>query len=153
MLFRSLADNADEVAGVLAHEISHVEKRHRLTAMAQSAGLSATVAILFGDLGRVASAGADLLSLKFSRDHERDADSTGVGLLVKAGLQPAAMASFFRKMAAQGGSVPAFLSTHPPSEERFAAIEAAVALLPEAARAAKPLPLDYASIKAALPNR
>ena len=78
--------------------------------MAQSAGLSATVAILFGDLGRIASAGADLLSLKFSRDHERDADSTGLSLLVKAGLQPAAMASFFRKMAAQGGGVPALTS-------------------------------------------
>ena len=149
----ALADNADEVAGVLAHEISHVEKRHSLTAMAQSAGLSATVAILFGDLGRIASAGADLLSLKFSRDHERDADSTGLSLLVKAGLQPAAMASFFRKMAAQGGGVPAFLSTHPPSEERFAAIEAAVKLLPEAARRAKPLELDYASIKAAMPKK
>ena len=51
------------------------------------------------------------------------------------------------------GGVPAFLSTHPPSEERFAAIEAAVKLLPEAARRAKPLELDYASIKAALPKK
>ncbi len=149
----ALVDNADEVAGVLAHEISHVEKRHSLTSMAQSAGLTATVAILFGDLGRIASAGADLLSLKFSRDHERDADSTGLGLLVKAGLQPAPMASFFRKMAAQGGGVPAFLSTHPASEERFAAIDAAVKALPEAARSARPLDVDYAAIKAVLPKK
>jgi predicted Zn-dependent protease len=149
----ALADNADEVAGVLAHEISHVEKRHSLRAMAQSAGLYATVAILFGDLGRIASAGAELLSLKFSRDHEREADSNGLGLLVKGGLQPAAMASFFRKMAAQGGGVPAFLSTHPASEERFAAIDAAVKALPEAARAAAPLAFDYVAIKAALPKK
>jgi predicted Zn-dependent protease len=149
----ALADNADEVAGVLAHEISHVEKRHSLTAMAQSAGLYATVAILFGDFGRIAGAGADLLSLKFSRDHERQADSTGLGLLVRAGMEPAAMAAFFRKMAAQGGGVPAFLSTHPASEERFADIERAVKALPEAARHARPLDVDYAAIRAALPNR
>lgn len=146
----ALAASADEVAGVLAHEISHVEKRHSLTAMAQSAGLSATVSILFGDLGRLAGVGADLLNLKFSRDHEREADSAGLALLVKAGMTPSAMASFFRTMAAQGGGIPAFLSTHPASEERFTAIDAAVKALPEAARAAAPLAIDYAAIKANL---
>ena len=149
----ALAGSADEVAGVLAHEISHVEKRHSLTAMAQSAGLSATVSILFGDLGRLASVGADLLNLKFSRDHEREADSAGLALLVKAGMAPSAMASFFRTMAAQGSGIPAFLSTHPASEERFTAIDVAVKALPEAARAVAPLAIDYAAVKAALPKK
>ncbi len=149
----ALADSADEVAGVLAHEVSHVEKRHSLNAMAQSAGLYATVAILLGDFGRLASAGADLLNLKFSRDHEREADSEGLRLLVKAGLQPQATAAFFRKMAAQGGGVPAFLSTHPASEERFEAIERAVKVLPEAARLAPALDVDFAAVKAALPAK
>jgi predicted Zn-dependent protease len=149
----ALADSADEVAGVLAHEVSHVEKRHSLTGMAKTAGLYATVSLLIGDFGSLASAGANLLNLKFSRDHEREADSEGLRLLVKAGLQPEPMAGFFRKMAKQGGGVPAFLSTHPASEERFAAIESAVKLLPEAARAAAPLNVDYAKIKAALPAK
>ncbi len=149
----ALADSADEVAGVLAHEVAHVERRHSLNALAKSAGLYATTAIVFGDLGRIASAGADLLNLKFSRDHERDADRTGLDLLVKAGFEPSAMAAFFRKMAAQGAGVPAFLSTHPASEERFAEIERAVAALPAAARAAAPSKIDYAAIKAALPKK
>ena len=148
----ALADNADEVAGVLAHEVSHVEKRHSLTAMAQSAGLYATVAVLFGDMGRLAGMGADLLSRKFSRDHEREADSNGLPLLVQAGMAPQALAAFFRKMAAQGGGVPAFLSTHPASEERFTAIESAIAALPDAARRASPLAMDYTAVKTALPK-
>lgn len=147
-----LATSADEVAGVLAHEVSHVEKRHSLTALAQSAGLYATMSLLFGDLGQLGSVGSELLSRKFSRDHEREADSNGLALLVKAGMAPPALASFFRKMAGQGGSVPAFLSTHPASEERFADIERAIAALPAAARAAAPLDVDYRAIKAVLPK-
>jgi Zn-dependent protease with chaperone function len=147
----ALAGSADEVAGVLAHEVAHVERRHSLRGMIKSAGLYATASLVFGDFGSLAGVGADLLNLKFSRDNERDADSTGLTLLVKAGLEPSAMASFFRKMAAQGGGVPAFLSTHPASEDRFADIERAVKALPEAARAAPPLAVDYAVIKAALP--
>ena len=62
-----LATSADEVAGVLAHEVSHVEKRHSLTALAQSAGLYATMSLLFGDLGQLGSVGSELLSRKFSQ--------------------------------------------------------------------------------------
>lgn len=149
----ALASNADEVAGVLAHEVSHIEKRHSLKAMAQAAGMTATVALLFGDTGSLVSLGADLLSRKFSRDHEREADSEGLALLVKAGMAPAPMAAFFRTMAAQGAGIPAFLSTHPASEERFAAIDAAVKALPAAARDAPSLAVDYAAIKAALPKK
>jgi predicted Zn-dependent protease len=149
----ALAGSADEVAGVLAHEVAHVERRHSLRGMVKSAGLYATASLVFGDFASLAGIGADLLNLKFSRDHERDADSTGLTLLVKAGLEPSAMATFFRKMAAQGGGVPAFLSTHPASEDRFADIERAVKALPEAARAVSPLAYDYAGIKAALPAK
>lgn len=149
----ALADSADEVAGVLAHEVAHVERRHSLHGLAKSAGLYATAALVFGDLGRLAGAGADLLNLKFSRDHERDADRVGLDLLVKAGFAPAAMATFFRKMAAQGSGMPAFLSTHPAGEERFAEIERALQALPAAARAAAPSSIDYAAIKAALPQK
>jgi predicted Zn-dependent protease len=149
----ALAGSADEVAGVLAHEVAHVERRHSLRGMVKSAGLYATASLVCGDFASLAGIGADLLNLKFSRDHERDADRTGLTLLVKAGLEPSAMATFFRKMAAQGGGVPAFLSTHPASEDRFADIERAVKALPEAARAVSPLAYDYAGIKAALPAK
>lgn len=147
----ALAGSADEVAGVLAHEVAHVERRHSLRGMAKSAGLYAAVALFFGDFGRLSGAAADLLNLKFSRDNERDADSTGLALLVKAGLEPAPMAAFFRKMAADSVAVPAFLSTHPASEERFVDIDRAVKALPASARAVAPLAMDYAAVRAALP--
>ena len=144
-----LAGSAEEVAGVLAHEISHVEKRHSLKAMAKSLGLAATVSLVFGDLGGLASLGGDLLGLKFSRDHEIEADAEGLKSLVGAGLGPSGMASFFRRMAAQEKLDLGFLSTHPASEERFAAIDAAIKALPESARNAPLLPSDYAAIKTA----
>ena len=147
-----LASSAEEVAGVLAHEVMHVEKRHSLKAMAKSLGLMATVSLVLGDLGGLVSLGNDLLGLKFSRDHETEADREGLKALVGAGLAPQGMATFFRKMAAQEKLDLGFLSTHPGSEERFAAIDAAIKALPDAARNAPPLPVDYAAIKALLPK-
>ena len=148
----NLAGSAEEVAGVLAHEVMHVEKRHSLKGMAKALGLAATVSLVFGDLGGLASLGGDLLGLKFSRDHELEADTEGLKSLVGAGLRPEGMAAFFRKMAAQDKLDLGFLSTHPASEERFAAIDAAIKALPAAARNAPALAIDYAAIKAALPK-
>ena len=147
-----LAGSAEEVAGVLAHEVMHVEKRHSLKGMAKSLGVAATVSLVFGDLGGLASLGSDLIGLKFSRDHETEADSEGLKALVGAAVRPDGMAAFFRKMAAQDKLDLGFLSTHPASEERFAAIDAAIKALPDAARNAPALPHDYAAIKAVLPK-
>ena len=148
----NLAGSAEEVAGVLAHEVMHVEKRHSLKGMAKSLGLAATVSLVFGDLGGLASLGSDLIGLKFSRDHETEADVEGLKALVGAAVRPEGMAVFFRKMAAQDKLDLGFLSTHPASEERFAAIDAAIKALPETARNVAALSYDYAAIKAALPK-
>ena len=147
-----LAASAEEVAGVLAHEVMHVEKRHSLKGIAKSLGLAATVTLVFGDLGGLASLGSDLIGLKFSRDHETEADAEGLKSLVEAGLRPDGMAAFFRKMAAQEKLNLGFLSTHPASEERFAAIDAAIKALPDGARNLPVMTYDYAAIKAALPK-
>ena len=148
----NLAGSAEEVAGVLAHEVMHVEKRHSLKGMAKSLGVAATVSLVFGDLGGLASLGGDLIGLKFSRDHETEADAEGLKALVGAAVRPDGMAAFFRKMTAQDKLDLGFLSTHPASEERFAAIDAAIKALPDTARNAPALPYDYAAIKAALPK-
>ena len=147
-----LASNAEEAAGVLAHEVMHVEKRHSLKGIAKSLGLAATVTLVFGDLGGLASIGSDLIGLKFSRDHETEADGEGLKALVGAGLRPDGMATFFRKMAAQEKLDLGFLSTHPASEARFAAMDAAITALPDAARNLPVMTYDYAAIKAALPK-
>ncbi len=148
----NLAGSAEEVAGVLAHEVMHVEKRHSLKGMAKSLGLAATVSLVLGDLGGLASLGGDLVGLKFSRDHETEADAEGLKALVGAAVRPEGMATLFRKMAAQDKLDLGFLSTHPASEERFAAIDAAIKALPDAARNAPALSYDYTAIKAALPK-
>jgi Zn-dependent protease with chaperone function len=80
----ALADSAEEVAGVLAHEIQHVEKRHSLKAIAKNAGLMVTISMVFGDLGGLVSLGQDLIGLEFSRparerSRRRGPENTGRG--------------------------------------------------------------------------
>ena len=146
-----LADSAEEVAGVLAHEVQHVEKRHSLKAMAKSAGLMVTVSMVFGDLGGLVSLGQDLIGLKFSRQHETEADAEGLKALVAAGIAPAGMRDFFRKMGEKEKLNLGWLSSHPASEERHAALDAAIKALPAAAMQAPPLKYDYSAIKSTLP--
>ena len=147
----ALAANAEEVAGVLAHEVQHVEKRHSLKALAKSAGLMVTISMVFGDLGGLVSLGQDLIGLRFSRQHESEADAEGLKALVAAGIAPAGMRDFFRKMGDKESLNPGWLSSHPASADRFAALDAALKTLPAAALQAAPLAYDYTAIKAALP--
>lgn len=147
----ALADSAEEVAGVLAHEVQHVEKRHSLKALAKNAGLMVTVSMVFGDLGGLVSLGQDLIGLKFSRQHEAEADAEGLRALVAAGISPAGMRDFFRKMGEKEKLNLGWLSSHPASEERYAAIDAALKALPPAARQGTPLDYGYRKIKDTLP--
>ena len=147
----ALADNAEQVAGVLAHEIQHVEQRHSLKAMAKSLGLAVSVRMVLGDLGGLTSVGSDLLGLKFSRENEAQADREGLKALVVAGISPAGMRDFFRKLGEKEALSPGWLSSHPASEDRFTALDAAIKSLPPAAAKVKPLDYDYDAIKAALP--
>lgn len=147
----SLADNAEQVAGVLAHEIQHVERRHSLKAMAKSLGLAVSVRMVLGDLGGLTSLGSDLLGLKYSRENEAQADREGLRALVVAGISPAGMRDFFRKLGETEALTPGWLASHPASADRITALDAAIKALPPAAIKAKPLDYDYAAIRAALP--
>jgi predicted Zn-dependent protease len=147
------AATPEEVAGVLAHEVQHVEQRHSLRRIAQSLGLSAALSLVFGDLSGLASMGGDLLQLKFSRDHETEADREGLKVLVAAKINPAGMRDFFGKLAEQSKLDLGFLSTHPASAERMADIDRLIKALPEEARQAPPLAYDYAAIKALIGPR
>ncbi|MFZ1809909.1 MAG: M48 family metallopeptidase [Candidatus Nitrotoga sp.] len=147
----ALADNAEQVAGVLAHEIQHVEKRHTLNGMVQSAGLMATISLVFGDLNGAAALGSDLIRLKFSRQHEADADAEGLKALVVSGISPTGMRDFFQKMSEKETLDLGWFSSHPASNDRFTSLDAAIKALLPAAVVVKPLPYDYAAIKAVLP--
>jgi Zn-dependent protease with chaperone function len=125
------AESAEEVAGVLAHEIAHVTRRHSLRNVIKSAGLLVTVQALLGDasglFGLAAEASRYLLEQKFSRDFEREADDTGWAYLVEANIDPRGMRHFFEKLKVMleksGMSVMenslALVNTHPTSQERI----------------------------------
>ncbi|MBL67430.1 MAG: hypothetical protein CMO74_03095 [Verrucomicrobiales bacterium] len=122
------ADSAEEVAGVMAHELAHVTEQHSVRNMIEAAGLYALVTALFGDatglLAVVANNAPMLLRMKFSRDHEREADAVGFEYLMRARIDPRGMEAFFRKMEEEqekmgAGAIPDILSTHPATAERI----------------------------------
>lgn len=139
------ADSAEEIAGVLAHEAQHVERRHGLRGLVHAAGLGVGLRLVLGEVGGsfAASWAENLEGLRFSRSQETDADRAGVTALIRAGIDPRGMATFFRKLAKEGGSVPALLSSHPASEDRFAAVDA---LIPKD-RKFEPLNDDWSNLR------
>ena len=126
----------DEVAMVMGHEIAHALREHARERMGKSMatnGLSRLGgALIAGFLGidarvtdAVAQQGAQLLSLKFSREDESEADLVGMELAARAGYNPRAGVSLWQKMsAANKGAPPQWLSTHPSGNTRIKDIEA-----------------------------
>lgn len=117
----------NELAGVLAHEIEHVEQRHVTRGVFRQVGLRAAVSLLFGDLGMLASAAGTLGSLGFQRQDEASADREAIGRLTRGGFDPDGLARFFEQLQEQmrrsgDAEPPAFLSTHPATEDRIRAI-------------------------------
>jgi Zn-dependent protease with chaperone function len=138
ILFRGLlerTDNAEELAGVLAHEIEHVLHRHVTRAIFQHASTGILMAALVGDVSGVVAYGLEgartLGSLQMSRTAESEADRDGIRLLQEAGIDTAGMITFFEKLLARersgGDIVPRYLRTHPTTTERIATLRALAA--------------------------
>ncbi|MGC3979789.1 MAG: M48 family metallopeptidase [Steroidobacteraceae bacterium] len=111
----------EELAGVLAHEVQHVEQRHSVEGIVKQMGLQALWLLVTGDIGSsvAGQAALQLSSLKFSRDAESEADDKGFDALVKAGIDPSGMPDFFKTMSEKAADAPvSFISTHPLSEDR-----------------------------------
>lgn len=108
------ARSGEEVAAVLAHELSHVTLRHSTKRLAGSLGSGAALALVLGfvDLGAPAYTLAHLAGLSYERNQESEADAAGLELLERAGISPLGMASFFERLSSQA-SPPEILSTHP----------------------------------------
>jgi Zn-dependent protease with chaperone function len=121
------ADSANEVAGVLAHEIQHVEQRHALKNMITSSGIAAAVLLVLGDANAVMMIMAHQVSAQyFSRQAESDADMKGIALLQKSKIDMLGMVAFFKKMqeAFKGkANGPEWMSSHPDTANRIQAIE------------------------------
>ena len=119
-----------EMAGVMAHELSHVALRHG-TAQATKAqkyqvgaGVAGILGTILGGpgLGQVAQAPFAISFLKFSREYETEADLLGARIMANAGYDPRDLANMFRTIEAQGGGGGGFLSDHPSPENRYARI-------------------------------
>ena len=126
-------DNEAELAGVMAHEMAHVYMQHSAKQQDKGslleglAGLAGALAGT-GTVGSLARAGiqfgAGTLMLKYSRGDEAQADAVGAIIMWKAGFNPVALADFFEKLQAKGGSsMPQFLSDHPNPGNRKTAIQ------------------------------
>ncbi|MFZ6767983.1 M48 family metallopeptidase [Undibacterium sp. Di26W] len=133
------AGSAEELLGVLAHEISHVEHRHGMRSIISNAGIYLVASAVFGDvsglLATVGSAAPMLLSQQYSRQFETDADEKAVILLQRAHINPEGLPRFFERMIAEEKAAMekidnkqareaykkaiGLLSTHPASEKRL----------------------------------
>ena len=119
----------DELAMVIGHEVAHALREHARERAAKGtltevgAGLVTSILGL-GDLGRMAvGAGAQLVTLGFSRGNETDADVVGLDVAARAGYDPRAAIRVWEKMgAASKGAPPQWMSTHPASTTRISEI-------------------------------
>ena len=130
-LVQKLKLTDDEVAMVMGHEIAHALREHARERMGKNAATGMGANLLsqvlgFGQVGQtVTSYGAQLLTLKFGREDESEADLVGMDLAARAGYDPRAGVSLWRKMSAANQSAPPqWLSTHPSGKARITDIEA-----------------------------
>jgi predicted Zn-dependent protease len=130
-ILQELKLSDDEVAMVMGHEMAHALREHARERMGKSAATGIGASLLsqllgLGDLGQtVTRYGAQLLSLKFGREDESEADLVGMELAAKAGFNPRAAVTLWKKMDAnKKGAPPEWLSTHPSGSARIAQIEA-----------------------------
>lgn len=147
-------ESEDELASVIAHELSHVSERHIAKSIEQSqlvgagsllgmlaavlvgsqGGGKGTDALIFGSV-----AGARAMQLKYTRENEKNADQYGLDYLVGAGFSPAGMTKAFSTMRrlqwlGGGGNVPSYLTTHPGIDDRLVYMQERVARLPQSVR-------------------
>jgi hypothetical protein len=158
VILRGLIDqakSADEVAGVVAHEITHVQLRHPTKALIRAVGVSTLMQALGGQTGAFVN---QAVLLSGSRDAERAADAGALELLARARISPAGMADFFRRMEARKSvhhesrgdalidRLGSFMATHPGNEERVNTIAQAGRAATQSAPAM--LDRDWESLRA-----
>ena len=131
------AESAEEVAGVLAHEMGHATLLHPETSLVRVIGMSAAVELLLGGgSGTLANIGVLLTQLSYTRQAEAEADEAALALMERAGIPAKGLGDFFRRVnkmegngegKASGGdsAIIDMLRTHPPTTERIARVDQA----------------------------
>src|SRR6185503_10967866 len=126
------ARNEGEMAGVMAHELSHVALRHGTAqaSKAQKYGLLAGILGIGGQIiggpagaaAQIAGQGVGVYFLKFSREYETEADILGAQIMARAGYDPRDLANMFKTIEQQSGGGGGFMSDHPSPANRYARI-------------------------------
>jgi Zn-dependent protease with chaperone function len=126
-----LADDDEQVLGVLAHELGHVRHQHGVQLMVRGTVVGAMSAWWLGDIsGLLASAPAALLQARHSRDFEREADAFAAATLRTNGIEPRKLGQLLVKLRDAAGEhkrerdIADYLSSHPPTQERIDALNA-----------------------------
>jgi Zn-dependent protease with chaperone function len=118
------ARGVDELAGVIAHELGHLQHRDVIRQLIQDGGTAFLVGLLFGDVtggAAIIYAARSSLTQRFSRDSERAADAFSVETLRKLGRSPKAMGDLLMRITGpEAKGALSFLSSHPLTEERLA---------------------------------
>jgi len=136
------ATDMSELAGVLAHEIGHITRRHSVEQMQQAEGANVGLALLC-TLTKVCESGASQAAIglggsalfaKFSRTDEAEADEEAVSTTIKAGISPNGIPAMFRILLSERqtnpNAVDAFFASHPLEESRITATMAQIATYP-----------------------
>lgn len=126
----AFAESPDELAGVIAHELGHVEGRHVMTTLIQRLGAGIFFDVVFGGAGfgqAFAIGSSSIASMSFSREYETDADARGLDMMERAHIDPHATAALFERIAAAfpgDDQIPPLLRSHPAHADRAAAARA-----------------------------
>ena len=146
------AESPEEVAGVLAHELNHVLQRHGLERIVKQLGIVTVVSIVLGNQqglgGLMKQLGVELMTLKFGRAQETEADLTGLQLLHRAKIDPSGMITFFQRLAEKDEGRVEWLSTHPMSSARADRLKAELADMPKQNTA--PFTFEWAKVQTSL---
>jgi predicted Zn-dependent protease len=146
------AEAPEEVAGVLAHELNHVLQRHGLERIVKQLGFVAAVSIVLGNQqglgGIMKQLGVELMTLKFGRAQETEADLTGLQLLYRAKIDPSGMITFFQRLSEKDEGRVEWLSTHPMSSARADRLKAQLAGMPK--QIPEPFTFDWGKVRASL---
>ncbi len=125
------SEQPEQIAGVLAHELTHVIERHGMRKLVRQAGLGILIGIVLGDtssLSQLVELSSQLDSLTFDRDQELRADNGAIKIMQAAGISPQHFVAFFKKIKqlnSVAGDIPEILSTHPLTDKRIERVAAA----------------------------
>lgn len=127
VVYSAIIDNMkghDELAALIAHEVSHVNGRHSVRALCRNLAGYLSVSVIFGDINGVIAVVAEnaqmLHSLSYSRDLEQEADEKGLELLFNNHVNPFGAVKLFKQLERESEhNVPKILSTHPLTQDRY----------------------------------